>query len=37
MPAFLFDFALAVSDYIKFNFPIERSGNGWVVVDKRGN
>lgn len=29
-PAFLFDFALALSDYIKSKAQIERSDNGWL-------
>lgn len=29
-PAFLVDFAIALSDYIVTKTPIERSGNGWL-------
>lgn len=29
-PSFVFGFALALSDYIKGNYEVERSGNGWL-------
>ena len=29
-PSFMFGFALALSDYIKQNYAVERSGNGWL-------
>jgi hypothetical protein len=29
-PSFIFSFALALSDYIKAHYEIERSGNGWL-------
>lgn len=31
-PAFLFDFAVALSDYIKSKAQIERSENGWLSL-----
>lgn len=35
-PAFVFGFALSVSDFIKRHYNIERSGNGWLGEPDEG-